>query len=53
MEDGRVHPARIEEVVEKVKAELFASMREEGEKVCFELGVHNVNPNIIRVLGGP
>jgi ribonuclease Y len=52
MEDGRVHPARIEEVVEKVKSELFASMREEGEKVCFELGVHNVNPNIIKALGG-
>jgi ribonuclease Y len=51
MEDGRVHPARIEEVVEKVKSELFASMREEGEKVCFELGVHNVNPNIVKVLG--
>lgn len=52
MEDGRVHPARIEEVVEKVKSELFNSMREEGEKVCFELGVHNLNPNIIKVLGG-
>jgi ribonuclease Y len=52
MEDGRVHPARIEEVVEKVKSELFTSMREEGEKVCFELGVHNVNANIIKVLGG-
>jgi ribonuclease Y len=52
MEDGRVHPARIEEVVEKVKSELFTAMREEGEKVCFELGVHNVNPNIIKVLGG-
>ncbi|HMN67637.1 MAG TPA: ribonuclease Y [Bdellovibrionales bacterium] len=52
MEDGRVHPARIEEVVEKVKSELFGSMREEGEKVCFELGVHNVHANIIKVLGG-
>lgn len=52
MEDGRVHPARIEEVVEKVKSELFNSMREEGEKVCFELGCHNVNPNIIKILGG-
>lgn len=52
MEDGRVHPARIEEVVEKVKSELFTSIREEGEKTCFELGVHNVNPNIIKILGG-
>lgn len=52
MDDGRVHPARIEEVVEKVKSEIFAMMREDGEKVCFELGVHNVHPNIIKVLGG-
>jgi ribonuclease Y len=52
MEDGRVHPARIEEVVEKVKSELFTSMREEGEKVCFELGVHNLNANIVKILGG-
>ncbi len=52
MEDGRVHPARIEEVVEKVKSELFVNMREEGEKVCFELGVHNVNPNVVKILGG-
>lgn len=52
MEDGRVHPARIEEVVEKVKSELFANIREEGEKVAFELGVHNLNPNIIKILGG-
>ncbi len=52
MEDGRVHPARIEEVVEKVKSDIFTNMREEGEKICFELGVHNVHPNIIKVLGG-
>lgn len=52
MEDGRVHPARIEEVVEKVKSEIFTAMREEGEKVAFELGVHNLNPNIVKVLGG-
>ena len=52
MEDGRVHPARIEEVVEKVKSELFTNIREDGEKVCFELGVHNVNPNVVKILGG-
>jgi len=51
MEDGRVHPARIEEVVEKVKKDLFAEMKEEGEKACFDLGVHDVHPNIIRILG--
>ena len=52
MEDGRVHPARIEEVVERVKSELFTAMKEEGEKACFELGVHNVHPNLIKILGG-
>ena len=52
MEDGRVHPARIEEVVEKVKTEIFNAMREEGEKVAFELGVHGLNPNVVKVLGG-
>ncbi len=51
MEDGRVHPARIEEVVEKVKKDLFAGMKEDGEKVCFDLGVHDVHPNVIRLLG--
>ncbi|MAV91797.1 MAG: ribonuclease Y [Bdellovibrionaceae bacterium] len=51
MEDGRVHPARIEEVVERVKKDLFNEMKEDGEKVCFDLGVHDVHPNIIRVLG--
>jgi ribonuclease Y len=51
MEDGRVHPARIEEVVEKQKAELNKNLREEGEKVCVELGVANVHSEIQRVLG--
>ncbi|MCB0386046.1 MAG: DUF3552 domain-containing protein, partial [Bdellovibrionales bacterium] len=51
MEDGRVHPARIEEVVDKVKSELFASVKEEGEKACFDLGVHGVHPSIMNLLG--
>jgi len=51
MEDGRVHPGRIEEVVSKVKAELFESIKEEGEKACFDLGVHGVNPKIVNVIG--
>lgn len=51
MEDGRVHPARIEEVVDKVKAELLNSMKEDGEKAAFDLGVHNLHPNIVSVLG--
>ncbi|MCB0367218.1 MAG: ribonuclease Y [Bdellovibrionaceae bacterium] len=51
MEDGRVHPARIEEVVDKVKSELFASIKEEGEKACFDLGVHGVHPSVMNLLG--
>lgn len=51
MEDGRVHPARIEEVVEKVKSEILSSMKEDGEKACFDLGVHGVHPAIINLLG--
>ncbi len=52
MEDGRVHPARIEEVVEKVKSELTQAMKEDGEKACMDLGVHGVHPALIQVLGG-
>ncbi len=51
MEDGRVHPARIEEVVEKVKSELTQAMKEDGEKACMDLGVHGVHPAIVNVLG--
>jgi ribonuclease Y len=51
MEDGRVHPARIEEVVEKMRSELNKTVREEGEKICVELGVTNLHPEIMRVLG--
>jgi ribonuclease Y len=51
MEDGRVHPARIEEVVEKVRTELMKSMKEEGEKIAVELGITNMHPEIIKVIG--
>jgi len=51
LEDGRIHPGRIEEVVEKVKKEMDASIKEEGEKTLFDLGLHNVNPEIVRLLG--
>jgi len=51
MEDGRVHPARIEEVAEKQKVELNKHLREEGEKVCVELGVPNVHAELHRVIG--
>jgi len=49
--DGRIHPARIEEVVEKVRQEVETNIREEGERVAFELGVHNLHPEEIMLLG--
>ncbi len=51
MEDGRVHPARIEEVVEKMKAELTKSIKDDGEKVLVELGITNLHVEIVKVLG--
>ncbi len=51
MADGRIHPTRIEEVVEKVKKDLDKMMIEEAEKVLFELSIPNVNPEIIKLLG--
>lgn len=49
--DGRVHPARIEEMVEKARKEVEAMIKEEGESASFETGVHGLNPEIIRLLG--
>ncbi|MFQ5896848.1 MAG: ribonuclease Y [Candidatus Methylomirabilia bacterium] len=49
--DGRIHPARIEEVVEKVKKEMEQHLREEGEKACFETGVHGLHPELVRLVG--
>ena len=51
MEDGRVHPARIEEVVTKVRNELTNGLKEEGEKACLELGITHVHKEILRLLG--
>ncbi len=51
MEDGRVHPARIEEVAEKQKTELMKSIKEEGDRVVVELGLTGINQEIIRLLG--
>ena len=51
MQDGRIHPARIEEIAEKVKKDLDVSMKEEGEKAAFDLGIHNLHPEIIRLIG--
>jgi ribonucrease Y len=49
--DGRIHPARIEEVVQKVKEETDESMRKEGAAVAFELGLHDLHPEICRLMG--
>lgn len=51
MADGRIHPPRIEEVVEKVKKEMDAFMVEEAEKIMLELGVQGVHPELVKVLG--
>jgi ribonuclease Y len=49
--DGRIHPARIEEVVEKVKKEMEQHLKEEGEKACFEVGVHGLHPELVKLVG--
>jgi ribonuclease Y len=49
--DGRIHPARIEEVVEKVKTEMEESVRKEGEAAAFELGLFDLHPEICRLMG--
>ena len=49
--DGRIHPARIEEVVQKVTREIQQKIYEEGEKVLFDLGIHNMGQDGVRALG--
>jgi ribonuclease Y len=49
--DGRIHPARIEEIVEKVSKELEITMREAGEQVTFDVGVHGLHVELIKLLG--
>jgi len=51
MSDGRIHPGRIEEVVEKISKELDTNMREEGEKAAFDLAIHGIHPEIIKLIG--
>ncbi len=49
--DGRIHPTRIEEIVEKVKKEVEAHIREEGEKAAFDFGLSGIHPELIKLLG--
>ena len=51
IDDGRIHPAKIEEMVEKAKEELNTIIKEEGERAALETGVNNLHPDIIRLLG--
>ncbi|MBR4965211.1 MAG: ribonuclease Y [Lachnospiraceae bacterium] len=49
--DGRIHPARIEETVEKAKKEVEMLIKEEGESACLDVGVHGIHPELVRLLG--
>jgi len=51
VQDGRIHPARIEEIVEKTKQEFDKKLIEEGKAASFEVGIHNLHPELIKLLG--
>lgn len=51
IQDGRIHPARIEDIVAKVEQELEVHVREVGEQATFDAGVHGIHPDIVRLLG--
>ena len=49
--DGRIHPARIEELVQKVQKDIEETIKEAGENACFDADIHNIHPEIVKVLG--
>ena len=51
IQDGRIHPTRIEDMVEKARKEVDRTIREEGERACYETGIHNLNPELVKILG--
>jgi ribonuclease Y len=51
IEDGRIHPARIEEVVERASREIEASIKEAGEQATFDTGLHGIHPELIKLIG--
>jgi ribonuclease Y len=51
VKDGRIHPGRIEEVVEKTRKELLEEIREVGEQTCLELNIHGLHPELVKLLG--
>ena len=51
IQDGRIHPARIEEAVDKARQEMDANLRETGEQVLFDLGIHSMHPDLIKTIG--
>ncbi|WP_439646444.1 KH domain-containing protein [Lacticaseibacillus thailandensis] len=51
IKDGRIHPARIEEMVDKARKEIDDQIREFGEQTIFDLGIHKMHPDLIKILG--
>lgn len=51
IQDGRIHPARIEEAVDKARQEMDANLRETGEQALFDLGIHSMHPDLIKTIG--
>ncbi len=51
MDDGRIHPARIEEIVDKVSKEIESSIKEAGEQATFDIGVHGIHPELVKLIG--